>query len=279
MYPSYNKNVYNGLSYNNRSYGLGAILLNTVYSGTITGLRISSVNGTAFIDGAGATVPTYADGLHQIEIYDSAGRMLKGVLKAAGSAETLSATELVTNGNMELDANWASLGSPTTNARSNEQAHGGTYSRKIVTQSGYNEGIINTMHTSVTGVLYYTSTWVFPVAPLTTHTMIALKGDNSTNLYQTAKTGLTSGDWNNVTKYATESAGGTFACITEADFESAGVKTFYVDDVSRKQVLTPSTSGATIVSTKGGTTYNFGYKNASFTFNAASYQVIVRRLR
>lgn len=40
--------------------------------------------------------------------------------------------ELIVNGDMELDADWLDNGSPTTNERSNEQAHGGTYSRKIV---------------------------------------------------------------------------------------------------------------------------------------------------
>ena len=45
------------------------------------------------------------------------------------------------------------------------------------------------------------------------------------------------------------------------------------------EVKTPQTTGATIVSTKGGTIYNFAYKNASFTYNAASYNVVVRRLR
>jgi hypothetical protein len=60
------------------------------YRGTVTGLRISAVDGTAFIDNAGATIPTYADGNHQIEIYDSDNRILRGVLKAAGTGETLS---------------------------------------------------------------------------------------------------------------------------------------------------------------------------------------------
>jgi len=64
---------------------------NVVYRATLTGLRISSVNGTALIDNAGATVPTLADGNHLIEIYDSAGLALKGYLKAAGDGEDLGA--------------------------------------------------------------------------------------------------------------------------------------------------------------------------------------------
>jgi len=46
-----------------------------------------------------------------------------------------------------------------------------------------------------------------------------------------------------------------------------------------KQVLTPSATGVTIVSTKGGTTYNFAYKDTSFTYNAESYYCIVSKVR
>jgi len=49
--------------------------------------------------------------------------------------------------------------------------------------------------------------------------------------------------------------------------------------VSLKPVTAPSSSGATIVSAKAGETYNFNHKNASFTYNAASYYVIIRAIR
>ncbi|MFH1147215.1 MAG: hypothetical protein V1736_05855, partial [Pseudomonadota bacterium] len=64
------------------------------YRGTVTGLRISAVDGGAtesggaFIDGANADITALADGNHQIEIYDASGRMIKGVLKEAGIGET-----------------------------------------------------------------------------------------------------------------------------------------------------------------------------------------------
>ena len=60
------------------------------YRGTVTGLRISAVDGTAFIDAANSSITDLADGNHQIEIYDASNRMLRGVLKAAGTGETLS---------------------------------------------------------------------------------------------------------------------------------------------------------------------------------------------
>ena len=60
----------------------------TLITGTITGLRISSVDGTAFLDNCAALIP-YADGNRRIEIYDASGRILQGYLKAQGEGEGL----------------------------------------------------------------------------------------------------------------------------------------------------------------------------------------------
>ena len=57
-------------------------------------------------------------------------------------------TELVTNGDMELDANWTSYGTPTSNSRDNGQAYSGTYSRKVVTDAA-DEGIYQDITTEV----------------------------------------------------------------------------------------------------------------------------------
>jgi hypothetical protein len=59
-----------------------------VYKGTISDLRISAVDGTAFIDNCSA-ITTYADNAHRVEIYDSAGKRLVGIAKEAGSGESL----------------------------------------------------------------------------------------------------------------------------------------------------------------------------------------------
>ena len=74
-----------------------------VYRGTISSLRISSVDGTAFLDNCAALVP-YADGNHLVEIYDASGRMLRGYLGAAGTGETLG-DELHTQSNAIADPN------------------------------------------------------------------------------------------------------------------------------------------------------------------------------
>ena len=46
-------------------------------------------------------------------------------------------SEIIANGDMELDASWASLGTPTTNERSSTRAVSGTYSRRVVSADGF----------------------------------------------------------------------------------------------------------------------------------------------
>jgi hypothetical protein len=43
-----------------------------------------------------------------------------------------------------------------------------------------------------------------------------------------------------------------------------------LDNVSLSQVLTPSATGVTIVTAKGGTTYNWSFKDSSFNYNDSS---------
>lgn len=69
--------------------------------------------------------------------------------------------ELTTNGNMEADANWINYGTPTTNARSTEQKYSGTYSRKIVSNGGYEGAQQNTSSTLSSGGLYKIGCWFY----------------------------------------------------------------------------------------------------------------------
>jgi hypothetical protein len=51
------------------------------------------------------------------------------------------------------------------------------------------------------------------------------------------------------------------------------------DNASIKPVTAPSTDGIIIVNAKGGSTENFLTKDSGFVHNAASYTVIVKKLR
>ena len=69
--------------------------------------------------------------------------------------------EFVVNGDMELDSDWTQYANPT-NARSNEQAHGGIYSRKITHDGagGYG-GILQNITGLTIGVTYSISAWFY----------------------------------------------------------------------------------------------------------------------
>jgi lysophospholipase L1-like esterase len=77
------------------------------------------------------------------------------------NAPATSGSELLTNGSMEADANWANYLSPTTNERSNEQAHAGTYSRKIVADSGKG---CNQSGGTTAGRWYRAQAWLYTTA-------------------------------------------------------------------------------------------------------------------
>jgi hypothetical protein len=215
----------------------------TLITGTITDLRISSVDGTAFLDNCAALVP-YADGNRRIEIYDSSNRMLKGVLKAAGTGETLG-DDLLSGWDFTSGWSTAAASIIDANSFSTPSGSGGVYKSNIAT-AGYLYKITyertttaggSTLRFSGTGLV--TSPGFIPV---------------STGVY-----------------YYQSITG--FSSIYLAHATSAG----QTDVISMKveAVLTPSATGVTIVSSKGGATQSFASKDASFTYNAASYRYAI----
>jgi len=228
------------------------------YRGTLTGLRISSVDGTAFIDNAGATVPTYADGNHQIEIYDAEGRMLKGVLKAAGTGETLANTggpldngELIDDPGFDDNLKWT--------PEDGWSVAGG----KGVKVSGTGRSLRSTTNVvSGTHALYRTS--------------LDIDETNGAVAIRIWSVGLSGYLGSNILHYTTVPSSEAYKPVI---IMAQATPTATVDNFSAKQVLTPSADGCTIVSAAGGATQNFAYKNASFAYNAGNYAVIVRALR
>ena len=72
-------------------------------------------------------------------------------------------SEILINGDMELDANWAALNAPATNERSSTQVHGGTYSRRIVNGSTGERGCTQTVAWSI-GSWYLARCWMYKSA-------------------------------------------------------------------------------------------------------------------
>jgi len=226
------------------------------YKGTITGLRVSAVDGTAFIDGANASVTALADGNHSIEIYDRAGRFIKGVLKAAGSGETLSA-ELITLWQSQPGVEMTSISSfnnsiTTATATTANQC---CQTNILVSTAG------SLLESTVSN--YILSSGTNPNQGIASNVRFWTGG---------ASYGpVTAGNISNI--YAT-----TISATERWGFRTNNSTNFSVT-VSSKQVLTPSATGVTIVSAKQGAVYNWSVKNPSFTYNAVSYFVIIKTIR
>jgi len=267
------------MGYYDYKYGYGGQGPPIVYQGLVTGLRIQSTDGGAvesggaLIDGANASITALADGNHQIEIYPSSGGALglRGVLKAAGSAVTTS--ELLTNGNMETGnppTGWASdfSGAIAVSA----DVHGGSQSG-LVTRGSQDKSIYRAFTVPV-GALINVSSWQKNVNA--TSVNVSLYSGGGAVLVQALTSVTDTVNYVNKTiSNYTNIAIDTIKLLVSGTTGQQGL----FDDLSVLQTTAPSTSGATIVSAKGGVTYNFAYKNASFTYNAADYYCVIKRLR
>ena len=137
-------------------------------------------------------------------------------------------SELVTNGDMEIDDNWVDFNTPTVNAQSQEQVYSGSYSWKLTTDS--NDGIKQTGISVVAGKLYKFTYWVYPVGNTTIGTAL---NDGSWQLDKST-TGLTADTWNEVTHYV--KAGNSASAYIIINDRASVTGTWYIDDVSIKLV-------------------------------------------
>ena len=153
---------------------------------------------------------------------------------AARHTETTGA-ELVTNGNMELDSEWVDQGTPTTNERSSEQKNGGSFSWKFTADSA-NDGIKSSTKFSVTEGKIYKLSYAIYCDDNTGYQSLTTDGFGFDPL-SNFRTG-TIDAWEVKTEHflASETNSNLFVIFAE---DGAGTGTFYVDDVSIKEV-TPS---------------------------------------
>ena len=136
--------------------------------------------------------------------------------------------DLIVNGSMEVDANWASAGTPTTNARSSEKYSDGSYSRKFVADA-VNEGIRSDSFTTATGTCYRLTLKIYTAAKVA---LISIrKGDDSGWATQVPLVAVPDSAWKEYTIFWRESAGGTGAYV-QIDSSTATSGTWYIDQVS-----------------------------------------------
>jgi hypothetical protein len=208
-------------------------------------MKISAVVGTAFVDFSKAGILTNKLG-HLLEIKDSAGKKLRGYIKAAGTGETLDS---------ELQTSWG---------------NGSYWGSAFDTLTSSGAEITQAENASGTKSAYST---IAVVAGMLTKTVYGLTLTSGTlpKIYFTDGVASTMRMVNMTagagTEYCTFVAGGAGARVSL--FSSAAV---VIDGItwSTKKVLTPSDTGVTIVSAKGGTTYNWTSQETGFNYNDSS---------
>ena len=145
-----------------------------------------------------------------------------------GLVETveLLGSELVTNGNFELNSDWNNFSTPTTSEQSTEQSHTGTYSWKVIADATQ-EGIFSPNNFSITnGNSYSVSLWIYSVSGNSIKS-----GLNNTNVSVFTERTVIAGQWTNITYEATAtSTGASYISIL-----SQNSLNFYVDNVSVKE--------------------------------------------
>ena len=159
------------------------------------------------------------------------------------SGEILGADLLSGDGDMEAGSqDWSETGTPTTNEKSGDQAHGGISSWKIIADEA-GDGIYgwNMAYTTTTDNRYKVVLYVYPDD--TTNFNFAIRnGINNAYIYGPQDiTGLTQDAWNKIIIYYTETSGGSEAFLM---LRSTGVGTWYFDDATVHLVTSLSTQYA-----------------------------------
>ena len=218
-------------------------------SGSVTqaNSRISAVDGTAFYDFGSGTNLTDNLGKYLI-IKDSTGKAIKGWIKAAGSGETLG-SELFPA--LDNPANFTNVDASWTIGEGNAVSNGIGFFHKTFVVSVY--------------ALCFTSMDIVSRSNGTIYHPYSGQGIEQAGTSGTGvKTRYRTWPSTNCYIYGDGSGGGFIGTLT---------------DISLKQVLTPSSTGVTITSTKNGTTYNWESQETGFNYNDArgyTYEVFDR---
>ncbi len=216
---------------------------------TLADMKISAVNGVAFVDFGVADVLTGKLGC-LLKIKDSLGNAIQGIIKAAGTGAEGLGIELVdgwTNSTAYPYDTLTTVGSDVTSAISLGPNRG---AKKVVTaEIGKLYKIAHTV-TPVSGGLPVFGWWTgdgFNVPSVNVGT--------DSPAYFTA-----------------------VAAYTILGFFNSNVASWGMTGYSAKQVLTPSSTGVTIVNSKGGTIYNWTNKSSLFDYASTTFTYEIFRL-
>ncbi len=232
---------------------------------TQANMRISAVDGTAFTDFSAAGTLTPYIGWY-LKVYDSTGKTIEGYIKAAGTGETLG-SEVLVNGDNEAAVMTTTNTVRGTFAQSDTVAQEGTYSGKFILDASNNTHYIRV--TAPVPMALYKGTGFTYLPSGQTLTNLGF-GFNTSSLIFPLPSSTVTDQWVSRSAYATHETEFTYIVVGKTSALSAESNYFYVDTMSLKQVLTPSTTGVTIVSTLNGATYNWAVKTTGFNYNDSS---------
>lgn len=226
-------------------------------NGSVTkaNMRLSLATGVAFVDFSTAlTLTPYVN--HRLEIADSTGKKIIGFIKAVGSGETLDSELLPNTAFSNTDDIYANNSSLASNAGGQSGNH-----LEVTATSDWGSGIL--VATTAAGNL----------VKLTVYTKNGTQGTNLIQISQQAAPyavyfleGASNANWTLRTGYGTSKDTGTSVVF----FGGENTKTSLFDTASLKKVLTPSSTGVTIVSASGGSTYNWKSEESGFNRNDTS---------
>jgi hypothetical protein len=236
-----------------------SIMLVATGSVTLANSRISAVANTAFVDFSAANVLTdYVTGHHYLILYDSTMKTISGYIKAAGTGETYG-SEILTNGTFDTDTTgWGALSATLASIAGGQSNN----CLEITRTDGTTQQAYQILTDTTNRLNVFTGYVKSGSSGNEIYNMGVLEG--ATGRFAS---GTSSGSWVQGTKYYTTTVTNPQIRLRK---ESATAGTMLFDEVSLKQVLTPSATGVTIVSTIGGTTQSWTSQTSGFAYNDAS---------
>jgi hypothetical protein len=141
-------------------------------------------------------------------------------------------SELLTNGDMELDSSWTDFATPTANERSSAQVRSGTYSRRWVSD-GIGDGILSANFSMSAFVWYRLEGWLYTASLAIT---IARNNGAVADFTQTLTPG---GTWTPIRMGVRAISSGSNAIRIQASTAGAANEHF-ADDFSVKAISLPS---------------------------------------
>ena len=241
-------------------------------------MRLSAVDGTAFVDFSAADLLTANIG-KRLTVLDSAGKKLIGFIKAAGTGETYGTSKFGAN-NKDLGIGSGDPFIPT-NWGNSSLAAGESHQETVDPYGGTGNSIHINTGTSGRGI-YFTSLsttqYELVKRSFAAKRVSGTIGSWGQNMFPDFTISSGYADWGVFNGYYTAPDTRTNQTF-DLRASGAGME-FLLDNPEEVKILTPSATGVTIVSIPGGTVFNWESKEAGFNYNnPAGYEYLITNQR